>query len=372
MGHASCNTAHFYCFTGQADARDIAEEAAELEDARAGVSVSIPTYLAFVPAIAGFGVFSAAAVPFAPRRTRQACIGTYSGAVGKERELLSSTEAYSFQGSLRHKPPKRRARSKQSLRQKTPYVLMHKPIRCLVTSRNPGPVFCVDGSDLRAGDGKFINHSCHHNVLVDPFYSASLSPHVSRGGSDSPALSGVIAMIYPVRYVLLLAAAPSPHSDISPHEQLSLTYEDTATESLLITEPIGGALKPKDCRCGAMFCCGDIIRRLAAGMLSVSDTHFLANLASQVNIMLCRLSKANKLWYQNTQLPETPSEEFILAFLHAHSLTQTPAPRMSLLYENYRTTMFGNSRLPYYVIRRTGLVFPKGDGPVSSDESENE
>ena len=67
------------------------------------------------------------------------------------------------------------------------------------------PVFFLDGSDMRGGDGKFMNHSCHPNVKVNPNYVTTLLSPVSTPAGSVRLTT--IALIQPSRYAYGRSAA---------------------------------------------------------------------------------------------------------------------------------------------------------------------
>lgn len=169
-----------------------------------------------------------------------------------------------------------------------------------------------------------------------------------------------------------MSAQGSQNRDISANEELLLTYEDPTRDSLPIQLAIGGALSAADCQCGARFCTGDLIRRLRARTLSASDTHFFTNTATEVNIRLRTVNKANAHWETTADRPDDPTDAYVLTFLNHHKLTAEAPPHTSLLYAIYRMLMFGRSRLAYYTKRRTGLVSLGNDDAGSDSDSSNE
>ena len=64
---------------------------------------------------------------------------------------------------------------------------------------------CLDGSDMRAGDGAFINSSCSPNAKLHPCYlnhDESLMLRNSKGRVESVTLRHTVLLFRPFRYVI--------------------------------------------------------------------------------------------------------------------------------------------------------------------------
>lgn len=139
------------------------------------------------------------------------------------------------------------------------------------------------------------------------------------------------------------------------HSQLLLSYEDTNNSTIRVDDALGGAVEVRDCRCGSVFCCGSILRRLVAGKLTTSDTYFFSNTIPKQRIYLHCIQQANRLWYENELSPAPATDDIKVAFLEAHNVAKHDVPRMSYVYKYYVMTRFGKSRLAYYMKKLTGL-----------------
>lgn len=107
---------HTIHLTSKDDAREIGDQAIPVQDNRPFPTLRAPTYIAFASPATGFGVYTATAISRSDTWSLFSCLGTYGGVVGKNRELLSSTEAYRFDGELRKAPPKRSTERKEASR----------------------------------------------------------------------------------------------------------------------------------------------------------------------------------------------------------------------------------------------------------------
>lgn len=215
---------------------------------------------------------------------------------------------------------------------------------------------------MRAGDGKFINHTCNPNTEVDPNYICTVVPPDPATGA-SVLRRTTTAIIKPTWYASYQATKrTSHHSDIAAHRELLLTYERPTRLLISVDAALGGAFAVNECRCGSVFCCGDILRRLAAGKLLPSDTFFFTNTAPELKIRVHAIRRANEEWYQSSA-ELNPSDQDKIDFLKAHKLALPETPRISTVYKHYMRTKFGKKRLSYYLKQLTGL-----DGKWDDDD----
>ena len=206
---------------------------------------------------------------------------------------------------------------------------------------------CLDGCDMRAGDGKFINCSCHPNVWLDLGYRTSI---VHPGAvEEDHSFVAIINLITPMRYAIsqiFLHVVTS--RTIFPFQQLSLSYEKPSRKNFALDRLLGGAVNMMDCTCGYVFCCGDMLRRLHCNMLQESDRYFFKNVVGPVEINLGMIMEANKLWYAISSHPRDMSEVSKLEFLGAH-FTRQSLPRAASLYNNYVNDGLNAHNLPHYM-----------------------
>lgn len=74
----------------------------------------------------------------------------------------------------------------------------------LCYSHNSARKVCVDGSDMRGGDGVFINSSCSPNAMLHPcyiFHDEDVYLPDSSGNIQSARLRNIILVFRPLRYV---------------------------------------------------------------------------------------------------------------------------------------------------------------------------
>lgn len=144
------------------------------------------------------------------------------------------------------------------------------------------------------------------------------------------------------------------YSNIPAHHELLLSYERPSRLLISIDDALGGALPVSACRCGSVFCCGDILRRLSSGKPEKADTLFFTNTAPELKIRLNAITKANKAWYDTTAASYRPSDEEKDNFLRAHKLMLADIPPASTVYKHYLRTKFGQRKLPHYLRSLTG------------------
>lgn len=118
-----------------------------------------PTYIKYSSEQRGFGVFAATDIDPTNCKSPSACIATYGGVVCAEWEPICREEIY----SLPHGYLKRKFRPS-----KDRYITIPTIWLFMYSSASPRskPAAHVDGSDMYAGDGKFLNGSCNPNTEV--------------------------------------------------------------------------------------------------------------------------------------------------------------------------------------------------------------
>lgn len=323
--------------------------------------ISIPTYLAYISPRHGFGVFPACAIAERNFNTFLKCVATYGGMACRLGEELHQTETYQLDGTLREK-----------VDANGQYVssfctcAWHNRFRIICRPAVKFPTFYIDGSDMRAGDGKFINHTCNPNVEVDCNYiRTDLPPDPTRSGSPVPQQT-TTALIQPTWYDRLHVTFCSHHSDIAAHEQLLLSYERPRRLLISVDENLGGSFPAEECRCGSVFCCGDILRRLAAGKLLPSDTYFFTSTAPELKIRIHAIRQANKAWYESAAASSAPTDHAKILFLKARKIALPDRPRISTVYSYYMRTKFRNRQLSEYLKDLTGLDGKWDDGEASA------
>lgn len=169
----------------QGDADAITTTATAVVDSTLAPTLRVPTYVAYVSPAQGFGVFCARAITKPRYANLDTGVASYGGNVCLKSELLHQSEAFHLLGTL----PKRSEKE---------YVL--NTLEAYIVSHHSPKYFELDGSDMRAGDGKFINHSCDPNVYLDANYHSTRLPPSPSSQETQVIQRCVYALIQPSRY----------------------------------------------------------------------------------------------------------------------------------------------------------------------------
>ena len=93
-------------------------------------------------------------------------------------------------------------------------------------------------------------------------------------------------------------------------------------------------MKPSECQCGYMFCCGEILRRLELNILVLSDTFFFDSKVGPIKISIGMIAAANAAWYAKPRPSEVADEDKVI-FLRQTFRNKTELPRSSTLFNSF-------------------------------------
>lgn len=324
--------------TSQADADAIAQFALNKDGLSGSPQLQMPTYVRFISPDHGFGVFCAAAVNVdASRPTSEPIpdyyIGSYGGFVCTYTERHDDTEIYEIAGKLVQDPDKQR---------RYVHLFLVRPFIYRGLQAN------LDGCDMRAGDGKFINCGCNPNVSLDLAYCAYCVGECPSSSATTLGRISITNLIYPTRCDIALMACCSilmPRS-IRACDQLILSYEKPTKQIIRRKEKLGGAVRPEQCQCGCVFCCGDILRRLECDMLCQSDTYFFNNTVGPLSLCIQMIKQANECWADVAAVTDDDKVKFLRRMFP----TMTDVPRANSLYNSFVKEGLKSRALAHYMM----------------------
>lgn len=136
----------------------------------------------------------------------------------------------------------------------------------------------IDGADMRAGDGVFINSSCSPNAMLHPCYvlhDEDVAVLDSEQKVHPRRVRNMILVFRPLRYVQpRLLNVKSLYSTLSAHEEVTVFYNNPEKLEVRLNAAVGGCFPLSKCACGCRFCMGDILRRLKWGLMSEMTRYF--------------------------------------------------------------------------------------------------
>lgn len=137
----------------------------------------------------------------------------------------------------------------------------------------------IDGADMRAGDGLFINSSCSPNAELNPcyvFHDEDVIVRNTDGMVQHKQLRNMILVFQPIRYAYPACSHNhySHYSAIAAHEEVTVFYNNPHKHEVRLNAAVGGCFPLSKCACGCRFCMGDMLRQLKWGIVSELSRYF--------------------------------------------------------------------------------------------------
>ena len=201
---------------------------------------------------------------------------------------------------------------------------------------------------MRAGDGYFVNSNCDPCLHLHSTYfihDATVNTGTAQEPQQQKNLRSVISLFKHLRYVCFKPNhLHHQRSPIKVHDQITVFYNSNTNGLLNVREMIGGCFYAHKCRCGAPFCCGEIVTRLRNNCLTESDRYFFPVTTgdSKVWIDYEKLHKANMKWrdlFQHHAVRDQKSEFCKMNCIRALEWINDEPIEVLTLMEQFKTSV---------------------------------